>query len=330
MVRIGILGAARIAPAALVKPAATRSDVEVVGVAARDTAKASAFAAKHGLATVFDSYDALVDDPSVDAVYNPLPNGLHGRWTLRALEAGKHVLCEKPFTANADEARSVATAAAARPDLVVMEAFHWRYHPLARNIVEVVESGAIGTLRRIDTSMCIPLPKRNDIRYQWSLAGGSLMDVGCYALHMNRTFAGGVPVVRSARAKSMRSDARIDRWITAELEYGEVRGSIRAALWSGDVLRIGARIVGTDGEIRVLNPTQPGIYHRAVLRNTDGRRNVGVSDKRASYWHQLDAFVAAVGGDHDRNLTDTNEAVITMDLIDAVYRAAGLPVREPT
>src|SRR5215831_14043909 len=119
--KIGVLGAAKIAPAALIKPARDVADVEVAAIAARDRAKAATFARKHGIATVHDSYEALLADSSIDAIYNPLPNGLHGKWTIAALEAGKHVLCEKPFTANASEAEAVA-AAAGRTDRVVMQA----------------------------------------------------------------------------------------------------------------------------------------------------------------------------------------------------------------
>src|SRR4051812_9748216 len=170
--RIGILGAAKIAPAALIKPARQVNDVEVAAIAARDRAKADKFARKHGIATVHESYDALLADPSIDAVYNPLPNGLHGKWTIAALEAGKHVLCEKPFTANADEAVTVA-AVAQRTGLVVMEAFHYRYHPLAQWLVEIANDGTLGTIEHIDTRMVIPLLPKSDIRWQLSLAGGS-------------------------------------------------------------------------------------------------------------------------------------------------------------
>src|SRR5262249_47821861 len=127
--RIGVLGAARIVPMALIKPARQVPDVEVTAIAARDRARAEKFAAEHGIGTVHDSYDALLADDRLDAIYVPLPNGLHAPWTLRALEAGRHVLCEKPFTANAEEARQVADAAA-RTGRTVMEAFHYRYHPL--------------------------------------------------------------------------------------------------------------------------------------------------------------------------------------------------------
>jgi hypothetical protein len=160
-VRIGTLGAARITPGALVKPARNSSEAELVAVAARDRTRADAFASKHGIPTVHDSYDTLLADPSIDAIYNPLPNGLHAEWTIAALEAGKHVLCEKPFTANAKEAEAVA-AVASGTGLVVMEAFHYRYHPLAERMREIVERGELGQLRRVETALCFPLPKFSD------------------------------------------------------------------------------------------------------------------------------------------------------------------------
>ncbi len=163
-VRIGILGAARIAPLALVKPAKENGEVVVAAVAARDVSRGHAFAAAHGIARVHHSYQDLIDDPEIDAVYNPLPNGLHGRWTRAALAAGKHVLCEKPFTANAAEAREIAVLAT-QSDQVVMEAFHYRYHPLALRIEQIIASGELGPVQHVEAAMCFPLPKFSDIRY---------------------------------------------------------------------------------------------------------------------------------------------------------------------
>ncbi len=148
--RIGLLGAARIAPFALLSPARQVPQVQVAAIAARDSERAGAFAKKHGVPRVLGSYAALIDDPAIDAIYNPLPNALHAEWTLRALAAGKHVLCEKPFTANAAEAERVAEAAAGA-GRVCMEAFHYRYHPLAEHIVALVRSGELGAVRRIET-----------------------------------------------------------------------------------------------------------------------------------------------------------------------------------
>ena len=153
--RIGILGAARIAPRAVVDPAKLLPDVEVAAVAARDPQRAAKFAKKHAIPTVHDSYRALIEDPTIDAVYNPLPNGLHGYWTLAAIAAGKHVLCEKPFAANAEEAAAVAEVADAS-GLVVMEAFHYRYHPLAELMRTLVEEERMGRVQHIETRAVIP------------------------------------------------------------------------------------------------------------------------------------------------------------------------------
>src|SRR5690349_16395541 len=188
-IRIGVLGAAKIVPMALVHPARRVPDVQVTSIAARDPRRAERFARLFRIPHVHSTYEQLLNDPAIDAIYNPLPNGLHAEWTEKALRAGKHVLCEKPFTANAAEAERVA-AVADDTGLVVMEAFHYRYHPVAERLRTIAQSGELGQLRRIETSMCIPLPLPKDIRYRYDLAGGAGMDVGCYATHMNRLVAG--------------------------------------------------------------------------------------------------------------------------------------------
>ncbi|HUO39106.1 MAG TPA: Gfo/Idh/MocA family oxidoreductase [Mycobacterium sp.] len=324
--RIGILGAARIAPMALVTPARRNAEVVVAAVAARDGSRARAFAAKHDIARVHDNYPALIADPGLDAVYNPLPNSLHGRWTRAALAAGKHVLCEKPFTANAAEARAIAELAA-MSDRVVMEAFHYRYHPLVLRIEQIIASGELGRLERVEAAMCFPLPKFADIRYNYSLAGGSTMDAGCYAVHMARTFGGATPEVVSARAKLR--DADIDRAMTAELRFASGHtGRVRCSLWSSHVLQMSARVVGDRGELRVLNPVMPQLFHRLSVRSAGGRR-VEHFTHRASYAYQLDAFAGAVlRGEAVK--TGPRDAVENMTVIDAIYRAAGLPLREPS
>ena len=161
----------------------------MVAVAARDPARAEKFARKHKIPKVHATYDDVIADPDVEAIYNPLPNALHAEWTLKAIEAGKHVLCEKPFTSNAAEAEEVAAADGS--GLVVMEAFHYRYHPLAQRMHDVVAGGELGTLERVETTMCIPLPMFKDIRYRYDLAGGATMDVGSYTVHQLRLLGGG-------------------------------------------------------------------------------------------------------------------------------------------
>jgi predicted dehydrogenase len=324
-VRIGVLGAARIAPAALVRAAEVVGGVEVAAVAARDRGRAVAFARRHRIATVHGSYEDLVADPSLEAVYVPLPNGLHARWTLAAIAAGKHVLCEKPFTGNAAQAVEVRDAAAGT-GLVVMEAFHYRYHPLARRMAGVVREGDLGAIERVETSMCFPLPRFGDIRYQYELAGGALMDAGCYAVHCLRMLSPGEPTVTSATALTLHRDPRVDRAMTAEFTLpGGGTGRIQASMWSSTLLRIRARVVGTRGTMSVFNYATPRLPSRFSL-TVDGRQRRERFGGEPTYVHQLRAFAAAVDGKRT-NLTPPEDSVATMSLIDAIYDAAGLPAR---
>jgi len=322
-VRIGCLGAARIAPAALIKPARKSKEVDVTAVAARDAGRARSFATKHDVPVVHDSYDALLADPDVDAVYNPLPNGLHGLWTIKALEAGKHVLCEKPFTANAAEAERVA-AVADRTGLVLMEAFHWRYHPVAARMLEIVNGGELGRVKHIETWMCFPLFKRDDIRWQLDLAGGALMDAGCYSVHMLRTLAGAEPEIVSAEAK-MRAPG-VDRVMRADMRFADGRtGRINTSMWSTTVLKLAARVEGERGVLSVLNPTAPQYFNRMSVK-TDGRKRRERVRGRPTYSYQLDAFAGAVLRG-EPTLTPPADSIATMRVIDDIYRAAGMEPR---
>ena len=326
-VRIGILGAARIAPRAVIRPAAKLPEADVLAVAARDRGRAERYAKKHGIREVVGDYRAVVDHPDIDAVYIPLPNGLHAEWMLAALDAGKHVLCEKPFTANAAEAEQVKAAADMRPGLVVMEAFHWRYHPLAHRMRAIVESGELGTLRHVEASLCFPLPRFSDIRYDFGLAGGALMDAGCYAVHMVRALGGPEePEVTAASAK-LHTPA-VDRAMNADLRFPSGHtGRVTCSMWSSTVLRISARAVGDGGELTVFNPLGPHVIHRLSVTTEDGgTRRERVTRQPSTYTHQLQAFCDAVLRG-EPILTPPADAVANMRVIDAIYEASGLPLR---
>ena len=282
---------------------------------------------KHRIPRVADSYEAVVDDPDIDAVYIPLPNSLHAEWTLAALGAGKHVLCEKPFTSNAAEAAMVAGAAvqaAADRGLVVMEAFHYRYHPLARRMREIVESGELGQLHHIETWLCAPIPNKSDIRYQFELAGGAMMDMGSYVIHMARMLGGEEPSVVSARAKLQGPD--IDRAMSAELQFPSGHtASVHCSMWSSSLLHLAARVVGDQGELRVFNPIAPQFLSWLTVRS-GGTRRIEIPARRPTYAYQLDAFCDAVLRG-EPVLTDAQDAVANMTVIDAVYRAANMRPR---
>jgi predicted dehydrogenase len=321
--RIGILGAARIAPAAIVKPARKVGEATIGAVAARDRSRAEEFAKKHAVPKVHESYAALIADPELDAIYNPLPNGLHAEWTIAALEAGKHVLCEKPFTANAKEAEEVA-AVATRTGLVVMEAFHYRYHPLAQRMLHIVESGELGAVERIETALCFPLPKFSDIRYQYDLGGGALMDVGTYAVHMARLLGREEPAVASAMAKLRTPN--VDRAMRAELKFPSGHtGRITCSMWSKWAIQTYARVTGDKGELSVINPTSPQLWHRMRVK-VGGTARTEKFPKKPTYEYQLEAFCAAVLRGAPI-LTPPADSIAQMRVIDAIYLAAGMTPR---
>jgi predicted dehydrogenase len=324
--RIGVLGAAKIAPNAIIRPANAGSRAVIAAVAARDRIRAEMFAAKHGIPKVHDTYESLIGDPSIDAIYNPLPNGLHGHWTIAAIEAGKHVLCEKPFTANEDEARAVAAVAAAS-DRIVMEAFHWRYHPLASRVLELIADGTIGEIRSASASVSFPLPSKTDIRWQLDLAGGALMDAGCYSIHMLRHFVGAEPEVLSARAWERMPG--VDRLAEARLRFpGDVDGTVRASMWSRYLLSVTVHIDGTSGRIRIMNPLAPQ-YLSWLSVKTPGRSFRERPPRSTTYLHQLAAFCDAIDTGTPP-ITDPADAIANMAVIDRIYVAAGMQVRQPT
>ena len=187
-VRWGILSTARI-NRKLLAGAALSSEVDVVAVGSRDAARARAFADEHGIPTSYGSYEELLADPAVEAIYNPLPNTLHCGWSIRALEAGKHVLCEKPMSSSAAEVEE-AFAAAERTGFLLTEAFMYRHHPQAKRLAALVAEGAIGQLRLIRSAFSYGLFDEQNIRLRTEVDGGALMDVGCYCVSGSRLLAG--------------------------------------------------------------------------------------------------------------------------------------------
>ncbi|MFJ1747448.1 Gfo/Idh/MocA family protein [Streptomyces sp. NPDC088116] len=324
--RIGVLGAARIAELSIVGPARAGGH-RLVAVAARARDRAEAFAATHGVERVADSYADLVADPEIEVVYNPLANSLHGPWNLAALQAGKHVLTEKPSASNAAEATEVHEATA-KAGTVFMEGFHYLFHPVTLRLHELLSSGELGDLRHVDTMVAMPAPPDSDIRWSLPLAGGALMDLGCYSLHAQRVlapWAGGTPRLIAARGGERAGAAGVDEWLDADLEFpGGATGTARCHM-AHHTFEMSCRVVGSRGEATAVNFVQPHLDDRVVVRTSAGERTEELG-RRSSYTYQLEAFAAHLR--HGTPLVlDADDALTTMRLVDDTYRAAGFPVR---
>lgn len=322
--RIGLLGASRIAEEALVGPAAELG-YRLVAVAARDRGRAQVFAEKYGVEGVLDSYDDVLADTEVDAIYNPLANSLHAPWNLAAVRADKPVLTEKPFASNRIEAQQVHDAAVAA-GIPVLEAFHYLFHPVTQRVLDLATDGTLGTTQHIEVAMAMPEPDAGDPRWALDMAGGVLMDLGCYALHFLRMFGrriGEPPTVVSASA--VERTQGVDESCAVTVAFPSGVTALSTNTMTADAYSFTIRVQGTDGDAFVHNFVKPSGDDRLTVTTADGTR-VEHLGTRASYTYQLEAFAARVL-DGTPLPIDTADAVENMAFIDSAYRAAGLNPR---
>lgn len=323
MINFGILGAANIAPKAIVYPCASEPGADIACVGARDLERAQGFAHWHDIANAYDSYGAVIADPEIQAVYNPLPISLHHEWTIKALRAGKHVLCEKSMASNATEAREMADVAA-ETGLVLMDAFHYRYHPVFIRAKEIVDSGELGQITSIDAVFNVGIPDPDNIRNIYEMGGGATMDLGCYPLSWVRHLSGEEPVEVSATAVT--GAPNVDVFLSTELVLPSgIRATTSSDMRAGAQLRWDVEVHGDRGRLHVTNPLAPQLGHRISV-TVDGQERIETRDRRTSYSYQLDAFLAAVNNGAPLH-TDGEDAVKQATLIDRCYEAAGLPLR---
>jgi D-xylose 1-dehydrogenase (NADP+, D-xylono-1,5-lactone-forming) len=217
-IRWGILSTARIARKAMIPALQESTMAEVSAVASRDEGKARAFADALGIPKAYGSYEALLADPKIDAIYNPLPNHLHKTWTVLSAEAGKHILCEKPLALNVEDVQ-VMIAVAKANGVQLMEAFMYRHHPRIAAARQLLRDGVIGDLRTIETAFTFKLDDFSNIRYQPEKGGGALLDVGCYCVNISRLMAGREPVIVQARAHW--ASTGVDDQLTGILDFGD-------------------------------------------------------------------------------------------------------------
>ena len=322
-IRIGVLGAAAIVPEALIRPARSVSEANIVAIAARDPKRAEALARKHHISHVHQTYSDLLADPEIDAIYNPLPNSLHAEWTIRALKAGKHVLCEKPFAANAQEAEEMAKAAR-ETGLILSEAFAYRYHPLTARVKEIIAGGELGTIRHIEAQFCFLLPAPNNIRFKYELAGGALMDCGCYPVSLIRFLAEDEPIVERAQARLFAP--QVDHKMSADLSFADGRTAhLVCDMLSPKLFRSILKIEGDSGKLRVINPYHPHWFNWLSVRGSKGSHSEHIRGENV-YALQLRAFIKAIRGEMKLN-TNPDDAIGNMRVIDSIYEKAGLKQR---
>ena len=322
-IRIGVLGAAAIVPEALTRPARSVPEAQILAIAARDPKRAEAFARKHHIPRVHQTYKDLLADPEIDAIYNPLPNSLHAEWTIRALQAGKHVLCEKPFASNAEEAEEMATVAR-ETGLVLSEAFAYRYHPLTARVKDIISSGELGKVQHIEAQFCFLLPAPNNIRFKYELAGGALMDCGCYPVSLIRFLAEAEPNVQRAEAHLFAP--QVDHKMSADLSFADGRTAHMVCdMLSPRLFRSLLKIEGDAGKLRVINPYHPHWFNWLSVHGRNGSRSEHVRGENV-YALQLRAFIKAIRGELELN-TNPVDAIDNMRVIDSIYEKAGLKQR---
>jgi predicted dehydrogenase len=308
-VRWGILSTARINHA-VIDPARESEKAVVIAVASRDLARGESYAREQGIEGHYGSYEALLADEDVEAVYVSLPNALHVPWTIKALEAGKHVLCEKPL-GRTPEAVERAFDMAEREGRLLMEAFMYRHHPQTRKLKEVGDSGAIGELRQIRTAFTYTLDDPDDVRWRPELEGGSLLDLGCYCVDVSRLL-GGEP--ERVHGRQRLAPTGIDVGFTGTLEFpGEVTAQFHCAFDLPEESYVEA--IGTIGRARVVEPFGGNDPH-VDLNGT--RIDVEDVDR---YLLQLENLSEAIRGAAEP-LLGREDALGQARTIDALYRAA--------
>ena len=317
--KLGLLSTANINRAILAGAAKT-DRVDVVAVASRDAQRAEAYAAEHGIATAHSSYQALLADPDVEAVYISLPNGMHHAWTMKALAAGKHVLCEKPYSRHPGEAEEAFDAADAAK-LVLAEAFMYRHHPQTAAVARLVADGAVGRLCAVKATFTFPLHDLSDVRALPELDGGALMDVGCYCVSGIRLLAGEPEHVRG---EQVTGTTGIDMAFHGTLRCADdVVGQFEASFRSPQ--RQSLEAVGETGVLVVEAPWRLDWGGSVTLRR-DGETEVVEVEGADSYTRELENLADAIES-RAPALLGRADAVGQARVIDALYRSAASGTR---
>ena len=267
--RWGLLGTARI-NRAVIPPLRASARNTLTAVASRDLAHGRSYAAEWGIPRTFGSYEAMLADPDIDVVYISLPNSLHAEWTIKAAQAGKHILCEKPLAISVEEVDAVTNAAAAA-GVVVAEAFMYRHHPQTLKVKELVDGGAIGRLLLIRGGFTFNLTNPSNIRFAAELGGGSIWDVGCYPISYARTVAGAPPLEVFGWQET--GESGVDVVFAGQMRFpGGVLGQFDSGFRAPE--RMLMEFVGSEGMISLTNAFKPGVDAQFTLLHGDGTTEI--------------------------------------------------------
>ncbi|MFC4290862.1 Gfo/Idh/MocA family protein [Sphingorhabdus arenilitoris] len=317
--RIGILGAARVATYAMIEAARDVGGVEVAAIASRSLTKAQEYAAAHGIARSVEGYEALIRDPDIDAVYVALPPDVHAHWSIAAAEAGKPVLCEKPFTLDPLQVEAII-AAEARTGMLIMEAQHSHYHPMAARMRDIVRGGMLGELHHIEALFEADLDESpGEHRFIEAMGGGALWDLGVYTAYWIRSMSGAEPVVLSACETRHAGGADLATSAQMQLPCG-ASASLSCNMQAGGVA---ARLIarGSNGTLTVNNPLNPQKGHSLILELNGQDAVTEQFTMRPTFSYQLEAFRDAVL--HGNPVATRGEdSLKTIQLLDAIRAKA--------
>jgi predicted dehydrogenase len=318
-VKWGIISTAKIGTEKVIPGMMKSKNAEVVAISSRNIETAQKAADRLGIKKAYGSYEALLEDPEVEAIYNPLPNHLHVQWTIKALQAGKHVLCEKPIALHAAEASLLLEAIARYPKLKLMEAFMYRHTPQWKFAKQKIADGIIGQLRTIHSIFTYYNADPNNIRNQSDIGGGGLMDIGCYSISLSRWLFGQEPVRVSSNIE-FDPVMLTDRRASGILEFASGSALFTCSTQMAPFQR--ATIHGTEGVIEIVVPFNAPAEQptRLWMYTKDGKEEV-LFDAVDQYTLQCESFSQSIL-DNTPVYTPIEDAVNNMKVIDAVFESA--------
>jgi predicted dehydrogenase len=317
--RWGVLSSAKIARCHVIPAIQTSLLGEVVAIASRDQATADSTAQALGIATAYPNYEALLADPNIDAIYNPLPNHLHVPWSIKAIQAGKHVLCEKPLGLNMADVQTLVDAAKQHPPIKVMEAFMYRFHPQWQTALQLVQQGEIGHIKHIHSHFAYNNHDANNIRHQPEMGGGALMDIGCYCISLARFLLNEEPL-RVLGQITAYPHYTVDCIVSGIMEFTNASASFTASTKTEAEQYV--QIHGEKGSIIIPVPFNPvGDTATQIVLSSNGKKREVVQAASNHYRNMCDAFAQSI----QQNIavpTPLSDALANMRIIDAMFASA--------